>query len=132
MALISIPGPAQVCLNAPAVQDGILDDDELNLFQTKCFAAPLQPHELSGIKTVVADKMPQVCNLSVLQLPHRTGTWLLSLPAWTIGVWCTWMRFRGAAYVQLAGTCLRGGSWPRPLSCHSADSGRAARHSLCL
>ena len=42
------------------MQDGILDDDELNLFQTKCFAAPLQSHELSGIKTVVADKMPEV------------------------------------------------------------------------
>lgn len=48
------------CLKAPAVQDGILNDDELNLFQTKCFAAPLQSHELSGIKTVVADKMPEV------------------------------------------------------------------------
>ena len=38
----------------------MLSDDELNVFQTRCFSAPLQAHELSGIKAVVAKKVPEV------------------------------------------------------------------------
>lgn len=42
------------------LQDGALNDAELNLFQVKCFSAPLQPEEIIGVKQVVAEKMPQV------------------------------------------------------------------------
>ena len=38
----------------------MLSDSELNTFQTRCFAAPLQAHELAGIKSVVAVKLPEV------------------------------------------------------------------------
>ncbi|RKP17005.1 mitochondrial Rho GTPase [Rozella allomycis CSF55] len=34
-------------------KDGLLNDEELNLFQRKCFLAPLQQQELEGIKEVV-------------------------------------------------------------------------------
>ena len=40
-------------------QDGALSDAELNAFQVRCFAAPLQPEELAGVKRVVADKMKE-------------------------------------------------------------------------
>ena len=43
----------------------MLSDDELNVFQTRCFAAPLQAHELSGIKTVVSKQRPEVCPVLV-------------------------------------------------------------------
>ena len=43
-----------------AVQDGVLSDSELNDFQVHCFAVPLQPEELSGVKTVVLKGMPEV------------------------------------------------------------------------
>lgn len=42
------------------LQDGVLNDTELNEFQVQCFSAPLQPEELAGVKKVVAQKMPQV------------------------------------------------------------------------
>ncbi|KAJ1967482.1 ERMES complex Ca(2+)-binding regulatory GTPase gem1 [Dimargaris xerosporica] len=34
-------------------QDSVLDDDELNHFQTKCFNAPLQHQELVGVREIV-------------------------------------------------------------------------------
>lgn len=43
-----------------SAQDGALNDTELNVFQVKCFSAPLQPEEIIGVKQVVAEKMPQV------------------------------------------------------------------------
>ncbi|KAL0371318.1 UNVERIFIED_CONTAM: Mitochondrial Rho GTPase 1 [Sesamum angustifolium] len=39
--------------------DGILNDDELNEFQVKCFNAPLQPAEIVGVKRVVQEKLPE-------------------------------------------------------------------------
>lgn len=54
-------------------QDGILSDDELNAFQIKCFSAPLQPEELSGVKAVVASKMRQV---RLSSSPMGNETWV--------------------------------------------------------
>lgn len=48
------------------LQDGALDDDELNRFQVRCFNAPLQPPELQGVKDVVGDRIPGVSPASVL------------------------------------------------------------------
>ena len=45
------------------LQDGTLNDAELNEFQVECFSAPLQPEELAGVKKVVSQKMPQVRDL---------------------------------------------------------------------
>ncbi len=45
---------------ACAVQDGVLSDSELNDFQVHCFAVPLQPEELAGVKAVVTQKLPEV------------------------------------------------------------------------
>ena len=42
------------------MQDGALDDEELNRFQVRCFNAPLQPPELQGVKEVVGDRIPGV------------------------------------------------------------------------
>ena len=42
------------------MQDGVLSDSELNDFQVHCFAVPLQPEELSGVKTVVLKGMREV------------------------------------------------------------------------
>lgn len=50
------------------VQDGALNDSELNNFQVHCFSAPLQPEELAGVKRVVAEQMPQVSQ-SLLACP---------------------------------------------------------------
>ncbi|KAF1800565.1 P-loop containing nucleoside triphosphate hydrolase protein [Mucor lusitanicus] len=41
-----------------ADKDNILNDDELNEFQRKCFNAPLQPQELDGVKDVVREHEP--------------------------------------------------------------------------
>lgn len=38
-------------------RDGVLNDSELNEFQVKCFNAPLQPEELSGVKEVVKSRL---------------------------------------------------------------------------
>ncbi|KAI9489577.1 EF hand associated-domain-containing protein [Zychaea mexicana] len=43
-------------------KDGILNDNELNDFQRKCFNAPLQPHELDGVKEVVKQHEPSGVN----------------------------------------------------------------------
>ena len=45
------------------MQDGVLSDGELNDFQVHCFAVPLQPEELSGVKTVVLKGMREVSKL---------------------------------------------------------------------
>ena len=45
---------------ACAAQDGVLSDSELNDFQVHCFAVPLQPEELAGVKAVVTQKLPEV------------------------------------------------------------------------
>ena len=45
------------------LQDGALSDAELNAFQVNCFSAPLQPEELSGVRKVVSESMPQVRHL---------------------------------------------------------------------
>lgn len=42
------------------MQDGVLSDAELNNFQVHCFAVPLQPEELAGVKAVVSQKLPEV------------------------------------------------------------------------
>lgn len=42
------------------MQDGVLSDVELNDFQVHCFAVPLQPEELAGVKAVVSQKLPEV------------------------------------------------------------------------
>lgn len=33
-------------------QDGVLSNEELNDFQVHCFALPLQPEELAGVKAM--------------------------------------------------------------------------------
>ena len=38
----------------------MLSDAELNDFQVHCFAVPLQPEELAGVKAVVSQKLPEV------------------------------------------------------------------------
>ncbi|KAM0947780.1 putative small GTPase, EF-hand domain, EF-hand domain pair, EF hand associated, type-1, MIRO [Dioscorea sansibarensis] len=43
-------------------KDGALSDAELNDFQVKCFNAPLQPTEITGVKKVVQEKMPEGVN----------------------------------------------------------------------
>ncbi|CAG8763401.1 18740_t:CDS:10, partial [Dentiscutata erythropus] len=43
-------------------KDGVLDDDELNEFQRKCFNAPLQQQELEGVKEVVREHEPNGVN----------------------------------------------------------------------
>ncbi|CAG8515241.1 11064_t:CDS:10 [Ambispora gerdemannii] len=43
-------------------KDGVLNDDELNEFQRKCFNAPLQQQELEGVKVVVKDNEPSGVN----------------------------------------------------------------------
>lgn len=40
-------------------QDHLLNDEELKAFQLHCFNAPLAPEELTAVKQVVADKVPQ-------------------------------------------------------------------------
>ena len=51
---------ATFCTVFSLSQDGILDDEELNKFQVKCFNAPLQPTELAGVKHVVGDRLSGV------------------------------------------------------------------------
>ena len=48
----------------------MLSDSELNDFQVHCFAVPLQPEELAGMKAVVPQKMPEVSGTS---RPFLTG-----------------------------------------------------------
>ncbi|CAO2836671.1 unnamed protein product [Amaranthus hypochondriacus] len=43
-------------------KDGALSDAELNDFQVKCFNAPLQPSEITGVKRVVEEKLPEGVN----------------------------------------------------------------------
>ena len=38
-------------------KDGLLNDEELNEFQVRCFNAPLQPEELAGVKDVVRSRL---------------------------------------------------------------------------
>ncbi|CAM8914754.1 unnamed protein product [Rhodiola kirilowii] len=40
-------------------RDGALSDAELNDFQVRCFNAPLQQSEITGVKRVVEDKLPE-------------------------------------------------------------------------
>ena len=46
----------------------MLSDAELNDFQVHCFAVPLQPEELAGVKAVVSQKMPEVSVKASLRL----------------------------------------------------------------
>ncbi|KAH6597773.1 hypothetical protein BASA61_003037 [Batrachochytrium salamandrivorans] len=39
-------------------KNGVLDDDEINEFQNKCFGAPLQKQELESVKAVVKESEP--------------------------------------------------------------------------
>ena len=52
------------CIRLPTIllllQDGVLNDAELNAFQVLCFNAPLQAEELVGVKQVVAERIEQV------------------------------------------------------------------------
>eukprot|EP01023_Acetabularia_acetabulum_P048411 TRINITY_DN51168_c0_g1_i1.p1 TRINITY_DN51168_c0_g1~~TRINITY_DN51168_c0_g1_i1.p1 ORF type:complete len:238 (-),score=54.42 TRINITY_DN51168_c0_g1_i1:23-682(-) len=43
-------------------QDRALNDAELNMFQVRCFAAPLQEDELDQVKSVVRSKVPEGVN----------------------------------------------------------------------
>ncbi|PNX82898.1 mitochondrial rho GTPase 1-like protein [Trifolium pratense] len=43
-------------------RDGALSDAELNDFQVKCFNAPLQPHEIMGVKKVVQEHLSEGVN----------------------------------------------------------------------
>ncbi|KAG9306215.1 hypothetical protein G9A89_016119 [Geosiphon pyriformis] len=45
-----------------ADKDGVLNDEELNEFQKKCFNAPLQQQELEGVKEVVKEHEPDGVN----------------------------------------------------------------------
>lgn len=49
----------RIFLACDADHDGILNDEELNGFQVRCFNAPLQPEELAGVKQVVEEKVPE-------------------------------------------------------------------------
>lgn len=40
-------------------KDGLLSNTEINAFQSKCFAAPLQQSELDGVKEVVRKVLPE-------------------------------------------------------------------------
>lgn len=40
-------------------KDGLLNDNELNAFQKKCFGFPLQTHEIEGLKAIVSRDFPQ-------------------------------------------------------------------------
>ena len=40
-------------------KDGLLDDEELNTFQTICFETPLQKAELEGVKSVIVQGCPE-------------------------------------------------------------------------
>lgn len=42
-------------ISLPRVATGLLDDEELNDFQTICFNQPLQPEELAGVKEVCCE-----------------------------------------------------------------------------
>ncbi|XP_071964216.1 mitochondrial Rho GTPase 1-A-like isoform X1 [Antedon mediterranea] len=49
--------------------DGVLNDYELNLFQRRCFNAPLQPQALDDVKTVVKKNVPEgVMNNGLTQI----------------------------------------------------------------
>ncbi|ORY98533.1 EF hand associated-domain-containing protein [Syncephalastrum racemosum] len=43
-------------------KDNVLNDQELNEFQRKCFNTPLQQHELDGVKEVVKEHQPKGVN----------------------------------------------------------------------
>jgi len=49
-------------------KDGALSDVELNDFQVRCFSAPLQHTEISGVKRVVQEKLPEGVNDNGLTL----------------------------------------------------------------
>lgn len=40
-------------------KNGVLDDEEIDNFQRKCFGAPLQKHELESVKVVVQQNEPE-------------------------------------------------------------------------
>ena len=62
------------------LQDGALNDSELNKFQVKCFNAPLQPTELAGVKEVVGERLSGVSK--ALHLPaYLTLTQPVSIEA---------------------------------------------------
>lgn len=59
-----LKGPCQDALNrifrlCDTNKDGLLDDSELNAFQTICFEAPLQKAELEGVKAVIRQACPE-------------------------------------------------------------------------
>ncbi|KAJ9541074.1 hypothetical protein OSB04_027580 [Centaurea solstitialis] len=49
-------------------RDGVLNDEEMNDFQVKCFNAPLQPLEIAGVKNKVQEKIPEGVNENGLTL----------------------------------------------------------------
>lgn len=59
-----LKGPCESALErifrlCDANKDNLLDDDELNNFQTICFEAPLQKAELEGVKSVIRQSCPE-------------------------------------------------------------------------
>lgn len=59
-----LKGPCEAALNrifrlCDGNKDGLLDDSELNAFQTICFEAPLQKAELEGVKAVIKQSCPE-------------------------------------------------------------------------
>lgn len=63
-----------------SVQDGVLSDGELNDFQVHCFAVPLQPEELSGVKTVVLKGLQEVKPSPPVMRCSLTSAWLDAVP----------------------------------------------------
>lgn len=59
-----LKGPCEAALQrifrlCDSNKDGVLDDEELNAFQTICFDAPLQKAELEGVKNVISQSCPE-------------------------------------------------------------------------
>jgi len=44
------------------VQDGALNNEELNNFQYQCFGQPLTPDELASVRQMVAERMADGLN----------------------------------------------------------------------
>ncbi|XP_020972085.1 mitochondrial Rho GTPase 2 isoform X2 [Arachis ipaensis] len=49
--------------------DGALNDEELNEYQVRCFNAPLQPSEITRVKRLIEQKVPEGVNYTGLTFP---------------------------------------------------------------
>ena len=91
--LACLPACLPPCLPGACLQDGVLNDAELNAFQVLCFNAPLQAEELVGVKQVVAERIEQVGAAPVLACVRvgvkQVGGWVGSVPPGCPG--CCWL-----------------------------------------